>query len=128
MSLLIGFEYSLFDYDLSSRYNFKTPYIVAGIGYFDYMAPKSRKAEKEYKFVKNRSFSVPIGIGYKSRITHKLSFSIESVARYTFTDHLDYPKKVIKTINFKGNGNDWYLFTGVSIVYDFGNKYYGTRF
>ena len=61
-----------------------------------------------------------MGIGWKTRVYGRIAFALESTVRYTFTDKLDYPDNVVPDVSFDGNGNDWYMFTGVSLVYTFG--------
>ena len=45
---------------------------------------------------------------------------METTVRYTFTDELDYSTNRFSELNFGGTSNDWYMFSGVSLVYTFG--------
>jgi hypothetical protein len=63
---------------------------------------------------------VPIGVGFKSKLSGNIAFSLETKFRYTFEDDLDYSTDKIASLDFGGTGNDWYMFTGVSLIYSFG--------
>ncbi|MFT7395360.1 MAG: hypothetical protein ACI96G_000085, partial [Flavobacterium sp.] len=68
----------------------------------------------------------PMILGIKSNITPSLIVALEMGARYTFTDNLDgsNPKKEsLKPLQFGNiNNNDWYVFSGLTLTYTFGEK------
>jgi hypothetical protein len=72
------------------------------------------------------SFAIPMILGIKSNITSKLILGAEVGVRYTFTDNLDgsNPKNEnLQTLKFGNtNSNDWYVFTGFTLTYTFGEK------
>ncbi len=65
-------------------------------------------------------------LGIKSNITPNLILGAEVGVRYTFTDNLDgsNPKNEgLQTLKFGNtNSNDWYVFTGFTLTYTFGEK------
>jgi hypothetical protein len=65
-------------------------------------------------------------LGIKSNITPSLIVALEMGARYTLTDNLDgsNPKKEsLKSSQFGNiNNNDWYVFSGLTLTYTFGEK------
>jgi hypothetical protein len=65
-------------------------------------------------------------IGVKSNITPSLILAAEVGARYTFTDNLDASNPAnenLKTLRFGNqNNNDWYIFSGFTLTYTFGDK------
>ena len=65
--------------------------------------------------------NIPFGIGIKHLIDRKFSIGFEIGARKTFTDLLDGVadgEQTVKDFEFgHPNGNDWYLFTGVTFTY-----------
>jgi hypothetical protein len=65
-------------------------------------------------------------IGIKSNILNHLVLGVEVGARYTMTDNLDgsNPKKEnLAPLKFGNiNSNDWYVFSGFTLTYTFGNK------
>ena len=63
---------------------------------------------------------MPFGVGLKSKLIGPLAVSLETKFRYTFEDDLDYTTSTIPSLGFGGNGRDWYMFTGVSLIYTFG--------
>lgn len=120
--LAVGIEFNFFEYDLSSRHKYKTftPYILLELAGFMYKSPKAEVAVGKYSFKNNTSFAIPFGIGFKSKLMENVAIAIETKVRYTFEDDLDLSTSRIPSLNFGGNSNDWYLFTGVSFVYTFG--------
>ncbi|QMU64654.1 MAG: hypothetical protein GKR88_10370 [Flavobacteriaceae bacterium] len=118
----LGIEFNFFEYDLSSGDKTFTPYIVAGIAALDYQAVKSVQSLNNYTFARNTSVALPVGFGFKSKIYGKLAYSIETQVRYTFTDGLDYSTSEFPQLNYGGSGNDWYMFTGISLMYTFGRS------
>jgi len=107
----IGIEYNFFEYDMTSANKAYTPYILLEIAGFNYELPQEAKT----------AYSIPIGLGFKGRLADHIGFAIETRINYTFQDDLDH--KINQTplpLNFEGNSNDWYMFTGISLVYAFG--------
>ncbi len=120
-----GLEFNFQDFNLFEQRTKITPYIYSGLTYFGYNENFFLgKNLKEGYF--NGQFSIPMTVGLKSNITEHLILAGEIGARYTFTDNLDGSNP--KNENFKslrfGNidTNDWYVFTGVTLTYTFGNK------
>ena len=120
--LAIGIEFNFFEYDLSSRYQYKTftPYILLGIAGFMYNSPKEEIAPGQYSFKNKTSFAIPFGVGIKSKLVENVAIAIETKVSYTFEDDLDRSTSRIPSLNFGGKSNDWYIFTGISLVYAFG--------
>lgn len=116
----LGMEFSFFEYDLSSDTKTYTPYILAGVAAFDRQVVKSINTSGNFNFTRKTSLALPFGIGYKSKIYGKLAFAIEMGVRYTFNDDLDYSDPTFPQLDYGGTGDDWYMFTGVSLVYTFG--------
>ena len=121
----LGLEFNFFDFNLHESKRKVSPYVYSGISYFRY--------DELYVFSgvtrKNKgvnSFAVPINLGVKSNVTPHIILALEVGARYTFTDNLDgsNPKdENLKTLQFGNiNNNDWYVFSGLTVTYTFGNK------
>jgi hypothetical protein len=115
-------EFHFFPYDKKSRYNYYTPYLIAGIGMV--LAPDP-----------NSSFQVifPFGGGFKIALTRHLSFGGEWTIRKTFSDYLDQlPNDVnnLQLTNFRNKqrsnsqNKDWYNFLGLVVTYGLGSKNY----
>ena len=112
----LGLEFNFYEFDISSEDKSWTPYILVELVAFNYDI-KTATANKS-----KTALALPIGIGFKSKLIGNLAFSLETKFRYTFEDDLEYPKNIPNwdAFNFEGNSNDWYMFTGVSIIYTFG--------
>jgi hypothetical protein len=116
----VGIEYNFYKYDLSSRDHISTPYILLQMAAVDYETPRLQNPDSSYKFTRNTSVSIPFGIGFKTKVYGKIAFAIETTFRYTFTDELDYSTNRFSDFDYAGTSNDWYMFSGISLVYTFG--------
>tara|TARA_B110000046_G_scaffold185695_2_gene228669 strand:+ start:18156 stop:18773 length:618 start_codon:yes stop_codon:yes gene_type:complete len=118
--LAIGLEYNFYEYDISSDDKTWTPYILLELAVINYKYIVSEPQPNQYQFDYKNSISIPFGVGFKSKLTGPLAFSLEAKFRYTFEDDLDYTTDKIDKLNFEGTGNDWYMFYGFSLIYTFG--------
>lgn len=116
----LGLEFNFFEYDLSSKDKTYTPYVLLSLAAFEHDVPRENQPINRYLFTRKTSLAIPVGIGFKTKVYGNIAFAVETSFRYTFTDEIDYPKNSIPDITFDGNGNDWYMFTGISLVYTFG--------
>ncbi|HEY6142477.1 MAG TPA: DUF6089 family protein [Flavobacterium sp.] len=121
--LSLGLEFNFFDFNLHEIKTKVTPYVHSGISYFMcdelYLAP-----EETIKNSKTRSsLAIPITLGVKSNISPNFVLGLEVGARYTFTDNLDGSNPDGHYKEFGNiNNNDWYVFSGLTLTYTFGNK------
>jgi len=115
----LGVEFSFFKYSLSKTGFTQTPYIIAQIGAVNFA---SIGPNEELK--RTTSIVFPIGLGYKMKLMENVGIALESSFRYTFKDVIDGNNHAIignESRTFGNpNSNDWYVFTGVTIVYAFG--------
>jgi hypothetical protein len=118
--LAVGLEYNFYEFDLSTPGKTWTPYILLEVAAFTYKYATREIAPMQYEFDSKNSFSVPFGVGLKSKLAGSLAVALETKFRYTFEDDLDYTTETIPSLDFGGTGNDWYMFTGVSLIYTFG--------
>ena len=118
--IAVGIEYNFFEYDLSSTNKISTPYILLQVAAVDYETPRLETSPGNYRFTRNTSVAIPFGLGFKTKVYGKIAFAVEASFRYTFTDKLDYSTSQFPALDFGGTSNDWYMFTGVSLVYTFG--------
>jgi len=121
----LGLEFNFFDFNLHEE-DFKiTPYVYSGLSYFWYNELYMDDHEgKDYDA--GSGLGIPMTVGIKAHIARDLILGIETGARYTFTDNLDGSNPgddKYAGVRF-GNleSNDWYVFTGVTLTYTFGNK------
>jgi len=118
--LAVGIEYNFFEYDMTSIDKIYTPYILLELAAFSYASAESEISPDQYQLKQKISYTIPFGLGFKGRLADNIGFAIETKVRYTFEDDLDFTTSRIPSLNFGGNSNDWFMFTGVSIVYTFG--------
>ncbi len=118
--LAIGLEYNFFEYDLSTNDKYATPYILLELSAFNYNSVSAQTITGQFLYTDKTSYSIPFGIGYKTKLADAFAFAIEAKARYTFEDDLDYTTNTFTALRFGEHGNDWYFFTGFSIIYTFG--------
>ncbi|WP_306353807.1 DUF6089 family protein [Flavobacterium sp. '19STA2R22 D10 B1'] len=123
--LSLGLEFNFFDFNLHEPGFIMTPYVYTGLSYFSYntlyvLNGKTREDDHD------KSLAIPMTVGIKARIADQFVLGFEVSARYTFTDNLDgsYPKDdKYKSLRFGNlNSNDWYVFSGFTLTYTFGNK------
>ncbi len=117
--LAVGLEFNFFDYNIRVREQSFTPYILAQVAGNNYQTPK-RQEGADILFTNKFSLAIPLGAGIKGRISDHLAYGLEVAVRLTFDDDIDYTTSEIPILDFGGNGNDFYTFTGFSIVYTFG--------
>ena len=119
--LAVGMEFSYFEYGSESKSIQHTPYILLEFAAFNYTIAKLQTAPGEYEYGNKTSFSIPFGLGYKTKINESFAVGLEVGARYTFTDEIDYNHPEISALSFGNpNNNDWYVFSGFNLVYTFG--------
>ena len=118
--LAVGVEFNYFEYNLDDRRLTRTPYILIEFAAFNYKKI-TEENDDGYVYENNISYAIPFGLGYKTKLAGDWAIALEIRARYTFEDDLDYNNSSIEELKF-GNpkSNDWYMFSGFSIVYSFG--------
>lgn len=118
--LAVGIEYNFYDYDISTPGKTWTPYITLDLAAYNYQYVSSEPQPNQYLYDTKNSFTIPFGVGFKSKLIGPIAFAIETKFRYSLEDDLDYTTETIPSLNFGGTGNDWYTFTGISLIYTFG--------
>lgn len=123
--LSAGLEFNFFDFNLHDYHQKVTPYLYSGLSYFRYdelyVTGGQTKKDKN-----SGSFAIPIILGIKSNIAPHWILGAEVGVRYTFTDDIDGSNPNITNTNIKKfgnlNNNDWYVFSGITLTYTFGQK------
>lgn len=122
----LGIEFNFFDFNLHDGRKKHTPYIHSGLNYLRYNDTYLDIAKNELMVLdkKTGSFAIPITVGFKSNISSQWILGFEVGARYTITDNLDGSNPKDESLKKFGNinNNDWYVFSGVTLTYTFGNK------
>ncbi|MGB0523729.1 MAG: DUF6089 family protein [Flammeovirgaceae bacterium] len=124
-------EYNFFNFRGSQPYPTFSPYIVAGVGRFQFrtnyensgISPGDRSQNK----ATGGSLVIPFGVGIKFPLTKKFNIACEFRANKTFTDYLDMLGDG-EVDNFSSNqrfahgnveGKDMYYYWGISLAYRF---------
>ena len=121
----LGLEFNFFDFNLHNFEKKITPYVYSGVSYFAYNELFVVGGETKIDYTYS-SFAIPMVVGIKSNITPNIILGIEVGTRFAFTDNLDgsNPKNTnLAPLKFGNiNNNDWYVFSGFTLSYTFGNK------
>ena len=120
-----GIEFNFLDFNLHEFGLKVTPYIYTGLCYtnYDELYVLNGVTKKD---INHGTFAIPMTVGVKSNITPSLILGFEAGARYTMTDNLDgsLPKnKNLEPLKFGNiNSKDWYVFSGITLTYTFGER------
>ncbi|MEM5565865.1 DUF6089 family protein [Psychroserpens sp. AS72] len=127
LEISAGMEYTFWDFDLHTSGLKAVPYMYSGISvakhgnyYFDATGTYTSEGTDSW------AFGIPMVLGVKSNITNHLILGFEVGARYTFSDELDGSvpdSEGLEVFSFGNiNSNDWYVFTGFTLTYTFGQR------
>jgi len=121
--LAIGIEFNYYDYSMIKREWRSTPYLIVQIAGFNYNRAVRETTPDNFETESKTGFTIPFGIGYKTTLGRNIGLGFETKFRYSFTDELDYNNPDIPKLSF-GNpdSNDWYVTTGITIVFGFGRR------
>ena len=130
-----GMEFTFLDFDLHSIDPQMTPYLYTGITtarhknhYFDING--SQVFDDSHSW----AYGIPMAVGFKATLGEGFIIAAEIGMRYTFSDKLDGSAHgVIEPSSVPGesnalvpfgniNSNDWYVFSGITLTYTFGQK------
>lgn len=121
----LGLEFNFFDFNLHQNEFKVTPYIYGGLSFFAYEELFYILGKQKIDY-RNGSLAIPMTVGVKTNIMGQIILGVEVGARYTMTDNLDgsNPKnKILAPLKFGDlNSKDWYVFSGLTLTYTFGNK------
>ena len=123
-----GTEINFVDFNLHGSDKLFTPYLFLGVGYIKYdLFYHDPKTFENIEYAKGSNISLPIIIGIKATVSPIIILGLEIGVRYTFSDNLDgsLPKSDSGVPNGNEfgnvNNNDWYVFTGLTISFTFGD-------
>lgn len=120
----LGLEFNFFDFNLHEIKRKYTPYVHSGINYISvrdaYVSSNQIVMASDHK----NTFAIPMTLGVKSNVSPHIVLALEVGARYTLTDNLDGSNPKDENLMKFGNinNNDWYVFSGLTLTYTFGNK------
>ena len=126
--LNLGVDFNFLDFDIYSSSLEMTPYVSSGISLFRYNLLRYESGiAKAIKYGDATDLSFPITIGYKIKPLNSFIIAFEINANYSNSDNLDgsYPdlKQKASSDSFSSTlSKDWYVFSGITLTYLFGNK------
>lgn len=121
-----GIEFTFIDFNLHSGEKIGTPYLYSGISvaHHDnhYFLNGVRTSENSSSW----AYGIPMALGFKTTFVDNFILAIEVGARYTFSDEIDgsVPDAKFRQEHRFGNinNNDWYVFSGITLTYTFGEN------
>lgn len=117
-----GLEFNFFEFDLHLLKRQTTPYVSTGISAFNYNESSFINGSQSNGGSK-MGFGIPMIVGVKTSINEQFVLGFEVGARYTYTDNLDGSNPENETLSFGNiNSNDWYVFTGFTLTFTFGEN------
>jgi len=131
LEISAGLEFNFMDFDLHSGEKIFTPYIYSGLttAYHDnFYYPNGGQVPENISGLTFGSwaFGIPMILGFKASFIDSFVLGIEIGARYTFSDSIDgsLPKDADNQQYKFGNinNNDWYVFSGLTLTYTFGEN------
>lgn len=122
-----GMEFTFLDFDTNSMDHQWTPYLYTGVStarhknYF--FKDGIQVSENTYSW----AYGIPMALGFKTTTFDGLILGAEIGVRYTFSDEIDgsvpdTPSRKAPYSFGNLNSNDWYVFSGITVTYTFGQK------
>ena len=128
MEFSTGMEFTFWDFDTHKSGNQFTPYLYTGIAAarhknFFFNTSGDQVPENTYSW----ALGIPMVLGVKTTTVEGLILGAEIGVRYTFSDNLDgsFPDTPSRREPYAFgnlNSNDWYVFSGFTLTYTFGQK------
>lgn len=126
LEISTGMEFTFMDFDLHTGEKVFTPYLHAGLSFIHYDNYFYINDVQTSENIFSWAVGIPMGLGFKASFIDGFVLAIEVGARYTFTDELDgsLPSKPENQEYRFGNinNNDWYVFSGLTLTYTFGEN------
>jgi hypothetical protein len=121
--LSAGLEFNFFDFNLHQERPKFTPYVFTGLSCFFYDDLYIVSGVTHKNDIKS-NIAIPITLGVKTNFSRKFVLGLEVGARYSFTDNIDGSNPSNSSLTKFGNinNNDWYVFSGATLTYTFGEK------
>ncbi|TDU43816.1 hypothetical protein BXY82_1235 [Gelidibacter sediminis] len=122
-----GMEFTFWDFDTHQPGQQFTPYLYSGISAAKYKNSFFRNGVQVPENTYSWAIGIPMVLGIKSSIVDGLILGAEVGVRYTFSDEIDgsvpdTPSRKEPYSFGNLNSNDWYVFSGITLTYTFGEK------
>lgn len=126
LEISAGIEFTFFDFDLHTGNNISTPYLYTGLSVANHNNNYFLNGTQTSEGTSSWAYGIPMVLGFKTTFARKLILGFEIGARYTFSDEIDgsIPDADSREQFSFGNlnNNDWYVFTGVTLTFTFGQN------
>ncbi|TGV00866.1 type IX secretion system protein PorG [Flavivirga rizhaonensis] len=127
IEISLGIEFTFLDFDLHSGDKVATPYLYTGISTAKHDNHYFLNGVQTQENTSSWAFGIPMVVGFKASFIDNIILGIEVGARYTFSDGLDgsLPDVPSRQQQYKFgniNNNDWYMFSGLTLTYTFGEN------
>jgi len=121
----LGLEFNFFEFNLHELGRQFTPYVYSGINYTQYNGLFYVDGETKYDS-DHGAIAIPMTVGLKTNLNSRFILALEVGARYTLADDIDGSNPTnenLKQLRFGNlNNNDWYVLSGITLTYTFGQK------
>lgn len=121
-----GLEFNFFKFDQHNFDKIFTPYVYSGLSYARYDGLYFQDLNYPKKDKTQSAIAIPMIVGVKTKFLDNWVFGAEIGARYSFKDNLDGSNPTddkLSEYRFGNiNSNDWYVFSGFTITYTFGER------
>jgi Domain of unknown function (DUF6089) len=121
-----GLEFNFLKFDQHNFDKIWTPYVYSGISYARYDGLYFQNDTYAKKDKSQSALAIPMIVGLKTKILDNWVFGAEVGARYSFKDDLDGSNPSddkLANLRFGNiNSNDWYVFSGFTVTYTFGER------
>ena len=121
-----GMEFTFMDFNLHSGEKLWTPYLYSGISLAHHDNYYFLNGVQTPENTSSWAFGIPMTLGFKTNFLGNIILGVEVGARYTFSDEIDgsVPNdQSLQPYRFGNiNNNDWYMFSGITLTYTFGEK------
>lgn len=121
-----GMEFTFLDFDLNSMEPQMTPYLYTGISTARHKNYFFQNGVQTFENTTSWAYGIPMVVGFKTTAGKALVLAAEIGVRYTTSDEIDGSvpdSKGRKPYSFGNlNSNDWYVFSGITVTYTFGQK------
>lgn len=121
-----GLEFNFFKFDQHNFDKIFTPYVYSGLSYARYDGLYFQDLNYPKKYKTQSTISIPMIVGVKTKFLDNWVFGAEIGARYSFKDNLDGSNPTDDKLSEYRFGNissnDWYVFSGFTITYTFGER------
>ena len=128
MEFSVGVEINFIDFNLHESEKMISPYLFLGMGFMRYnLFYHDPNTLENIEYGKGGDVVLPTIVGVKGNISPFVVLGFELGVRYSFTDNLDgsapeTEDNIPNNLMFGNlNNNDWYVFTGLTISFTFGD-------